>query len=123
MRLQKYEYKIVNGFESFKEGQTQSDWDALLAKGPLVVAMFASFEGFGMYRPETFDVIVPPSCGQVNHAVVAVGEVTENGKKNLIVRNSWGENWGYKGYFKIPLENNCSITETSISNKAAKTPT
>lgn len=36
------------------------------------------------------------------HAVLAVGY--DNNKNALIVRNSWGENWGDKGYFYLPYE-------------------
>jgi len=36
------------------------------------------------------------------HAVLAVGY--DNAKNCLIVRNSWGENWGDKGYFYLPYQ-------------------
>ena len=34
------------------------------------------------------------------HAVMAVGY--EDASQTFLVRNSWGPNWGLKGYFKIP---------------------
>ena len=34
------------------------------------------------------------------HAVLAVGY--DDKGECLIVRNSWGENWGQKGYFQMP---------------------
>jgi len=88
-----------------------SKWEDLLAKGPIVVGMDASFSGFGQYRPRNFDPLRPSYCGQSNHAVVAEGQVTENGETFLIVRNSWGQSWGYKGYFKITKSKNCNITQ------------
>ena len=36
------------------------------------------------------------------HAVMAVGY--DEGEKRFIVRNSWGENWGLKGYFTMPYK-------------------
>jgi C1A family cysteine protease len=36
------------------------------------------------------------------HAVMAVGYDDE--KKYMIVRNSWGKNWGDNGYFYMPYE-------------------
>ena len=34
------------------------------------------------------------------HAVLAVGY--DDGQQRFIVRNSWGPNWGMKGYFTLP---------------------
>jgi C1A family cysteine protease len=36
------------------------------------------------------------------HAVMAVGYNDEEGR--FYVRNSWGEDWGIKGYFTMPYE-------------------
>jgi len=111
-KLDKLQYHVVKGAEMFSsENQPQTEWDNLLAKGPIVVGMDASFDGFGMYRPNTFEPLRPRYCSNPNHAVVAVGKVTENGEEFLIVRNSWGKSWGYGGYFKITRSKNCHITD------------
>jgi C1A family cysteine protease len=34
------------------------------------------------------------------HAVLAVGY--DDSKRTFLIRNSWGANWGKKGYFTIP---------------------
>jgi cathepsin H len=48
----------------------------------------------------------------VNHAVVATGYGYENGLPFWNVKNSWGETWGNKGYFKILRGNNtCAIAQ------------
>ena len=36
------------------------------------------------------------------HAVMAAG--FDESKKIFIIRNSWGENWGDKGYFSMPYD-------------------
>lgn len=106
---------LISGFDYCEETDlnkqcTTQTWIGLLSKGPLVVAMDAEFEGFNLYKPgPNFEPAVPNVCGKLNHAVVAVGLVTENGQDYLLVRNSWGTNWGKDGYFKISTKNHCGI--------------
>lgn len=113
--LAEVEYKIVDGAEYFDYmRQNQTDWDRLLAKGPLVVGMDAGFSAFSLYRPlSNFYPLRPKAldCLRANHAVVIVGKITEDGEEFLIGRNSWGTDWGYKGYFKITRSINCRITD------------
>ena len=44
------------------------------------------------------------------HAVLAVGY--DDSKEALIVRNSWGSDWGLKGYFYLPYG---YVTEDNLS--------
>lgn len=45
-----------------------------------------------------------------NHAVVAVGYGTEQGQDFFVIRNSWGESWGEKGYMRISRNTNtCGV--------------
>lgn len=84
----------------------------LLSQGPMIVAMDAEFAGFSRYKPsDNFEPAVAEYCGSLNHAIVAVGIVTENDEDYLIVRNSWGTNWGMNGYFKMSTKKACGLVD------------
>jgi cathepsin L len=119
-KFEKHRQNLVEGFEHCQidpENKSiacdREKWINLLSKGPLVVGIDASFEGFSRYKPsaDKFEPVIPNYCGQINHAIVAVGLITENGEDYLIARNSWGTNWGKDGYFKISTKNHCHIMD------------
>ena len=68
---------------------------------------------FNVFRGGVYD---DPKCtGGVDHAVLVVGYGMEDGKKMWIVKNSWGETWGAKGYIHMIRDSDiphgiCSIT-------------
>ncbi|XP_050405058.1 cathepsin L [Patella vulgata] len=97
----------------FVPGLKVDDWQAvdqdettiahgLMLLGPLSVALDASLLQF--YK---FGVFSPITCNPklLDHAVLMVGfgvEKTLFGSKPYwMIKNSWGEKWGEKGYFKI----------------------
>lgn len=67
--------------------------------------------GFKLYET---GVYTSSECGRnptdVNHAVLAVGYGVENGIPYWLIKNSWGEDWGDHGYFKMEMgKNMCGI--------------
>jgi len=72
---------------------------ALTAYGPLVVCIDASAIIFQLYQS---GIIRASECEtSINHAVQLVGYGEEKGTKYWLVRNSWGESWGEKGYMRL----------------------
>jgi len=55
-------------------------------------------------KPEKLEPIGGPTCslGLGGHAVMAVGY--DDSAERVFVRNSWGADWGIKGYFTTPYD-------------------
>ena len=81
--------------------------EAVATIGPISVAMDA--RKLSQYREGIYDYA---GCSPIklDHGVLVVGYGTENGVDYWLVKNSWGENWGENGYFRIVQEDNlCGI--------------
>jgi len=77
---------------------------ALAEKSPVVcgIKVYQSFESDEV--AQTGIVPMPKNNEQIlgGHAVIAVGY--DDKKQFVIMRNSWGDSWGDKGYFYMPYE-------------------
>ena len=62
--------------------------------------VYESFESLQVARTGHAPMPAPRDTVLGGHAVMAVGY--EDGKQWFIIRNSWGTNWGLKGYFTLP---------------------
>jgi C1A family cysteine protease len=75
-----------------------------LAEGYPFVFGFTVYESFESTKVATTGEVTMPKKDERaigGHAVMAVGYIIA--KKRFLVRNSWGENWGKKGYFTMPF--------------------
>lgn len=97
-------YRYVGGY--FGACNEEEMKIALVKGGPLIVGFevyddFIHYKGGIYHYTGLYDRFNPLEL--TNHAVLVVGygadEVT--GEKFWIVKNSWGENWGEGGYFRI----------------------
>lgn len=83
---------------------------ALVSKGAVAIAISADNSCFMGYKGG----ILGPECGcsgQIDHLVAVVGYGNEKGKEYWIVRNSWGESWGEKGYVRFEMGKDvCEMT-------------
>ncbi|KAI3789977.1 hypothetical protein L2E82_02785 [Cichorium intybus] len=80
----------------------------------LVRPVSVAFQVIAGFKQYTGGVFTSDHCGSdpmdVNHAVVAVGYGVENGVPYWLIKNSWGEDWGLNGYFKMEMgKNMCGV--------------
>ena len=68
--------------------------------GAVLIAVNAD-NGFMYYGGGIYDGCAANDAYSVNHAVAAVGYGTENGEDYWLIKNSWGDWWGEKGYIKL----------------------
>ena len=74
---------------------------AALATQPISVLVEADTSVFQTYKSGVLD---SSACGtQLDHAVLAVGWGTEDGKDYWLVKNSWNTTWGDQGYIKLAI--------------------
>lgn len=77
----------------------EQDLKLAVNQQPVSVAIEADQDVFQFYKSGVLDT---PDCGtSLDHGVLIVGYGNENNKDYWLVKNSWGETWGDKGYIKI----------------------
>ncbi|XP_069041515.1 cathepsin K-like [Lepisosteus oculatus] len=99
------------GYKVIPEGSEKALQAAVAKMGPVSVGIDATLYSFQFYKR---GVYYDRNCNKddINHAVLAVGYgATPKGKKYWIIKNSWGEDWGHKGYILMARNRNnfCGI--------------
>ncbi|KAK9885468.1 hypothetical protein WA026_010962 [Henosepilachna vigintioctopunctata] len=102
----------VSDYVQIESGNEEQLKNAI-ARQPVSIAIVAN-NNLRAYHSGVFS---DPFCifENLNHGVVAVGYGTENGQDYYLVRNSWGEEFGDKGYFKLARNkgNMCGVTDVA----------
>ncbi|KAK9883495.1 hypothetical protein WA026_001669 [Henosepilachna vigintioctopunctata] len=99
----------LSGYVQIPSEDEDALTEAIATKGPISVGVDASTMAFNFYRSGIYTG--PCSSIDLDHAILAVGFGSENGKNYYIVKNSWGSSWGEEGYIRIPRNsgNKCGI--------------
>ncbi|XP_060694338.1 cathepsin La [Hemiscyllium ocellatum] len=109
-------YNAANdtGFVDIASGNERAMMKAVAEVGPVSVAIDASHESFQFYESGIY-YEADCSSKDLDHGVLVVGYGYErddvDGNKFWIVKNSWSEQWGDKGYILMARNrhNNCGI--------------
>lgn len=99
-----YEYAKKHVVTEYQRILSFQDMVRCLASGlPFVFGfqVYSEFEGATVAKTGVLNLPGPTEVCHGGHAVMAVGYDMELG--HVLVRNSWGENWGQGGYFTMPF--------------------
>jgi C1A family cysteine protease len=109
-------YKEAHNYQitSYRRILSLAEMRTCLAEGFPFVFGFTVYEGFETQHVALTGVVDMPHPRERvvgGHAVMAVGY--DDAAKRFIVRNSWGEKWGMKGYFTMPY---AYLTDRNLSD-------
>lgn len=104
----------IRGYAKVQENSEEHLKEAVASNGPVVVEMYASSKFFKYYGGVFFDL----SCKHqpTNHVMLLIGYGTDKEDGDFwILKNSFGEEWGEKGYMRLARNRNdtCGVSSSA----------
>ena len=76
--------------------------EAVYSRGPVAVSLDASQDSFTFYSAGVYhEAACMWKPSQLDHSMMVVGYGTDPGGDYWLVRNSWSDHWGDRGYVKV----------------------
>ncbi|XGW24151.1 hypothetical protein V3C99_005954 [Haemonchus contortus] len=105
-----YRMDKLYGKAGYKLKNSVKDIQREIMKSGSVVASFTVYEDFSHYKSGIYKHTAGRARGR--HAVKVIGWGTENGTEFWHIANSWHDDWGEKGFFRILRGvNHCGIEQ------------
>ncbi|XP_018024660.1 procathepsin L [Hyalella azteca] len=108
------EYRAATdaGFEDLPDGDEAALQRAVAFNGPVAAGVDATHADFQFYSDGVYK---NENCTKefLNHGVLVVGYgTTDEGEDFWLIKNSWGEEWGEGGYYRLArnANNMCGVT-------------
>ena len=93
----------LTGYNTLARNDQSAVMSHLTEVGPLAIGVFAS--GWSGYSGGVYEGCDYEADIAINHAVQLVGYGTDQELGHFwLVRNSWGEGWGERGYIRLRRE-------------------
>ncbi|KAL4472376.1 hypothetical protein ABPG74_018325 [Tetrahymena malaccensis] len=116
-----------DGYENISTNNEIAMKEAV-SRQPISVCISGSSQNFKFYKGGIADdKLLGCDPQYTDHCLGIVGYGSENGKNYWILKNSWGENWGEKGYIRLLRSDStntlgtCGVaTEPRIVNQQTK---
>ena len=91
--------KVSASSYDFVKYHTAFDMKAALVDGPISTAINGFPQAFQFYKSG----IIKENCASdnPNHGIAAVGYGVEGDTEYIILKNTWGSNWGENGYVRV----------------------
>ncbi|OHS93126.1 Pro-cathepsin H [Tritrichomonas foetus] len=109
-----YDYSTVTGYTTITKNDEVELAQKVAELGPASICIDSSSFSFTWYTSGIFNI---DECSTTffDHAVNIVGFGKEGDQDYWIIRNSWNEKWGEKGYMRmIRGVNMCGVASTAI---------
>jgi cathepsin B len=107
-----YSNEMTYGASAYSVSGEKNIMQELYESGP-VEASFTVYADFPTYKSGVYQHVTGSSLG--GHAIKILGWGVENGVKYWLCANSWNEEWGEGGFFKIRRGNNECGIEGSVN--------